>query len=71
MVGKIGNLILLDGSTNEKLGNKDFASKVQLLKETQVFLDKHLKSAGKWADKEIALRTKTLAKLAYSQIWKI
>lgn len=71
MVGKLGNLILLDGPTNEKLGNKDFVSKVKLLQGTQVFLDKQLKNAAKWEDAEIMVRTKTLARLAYNNIWKI
>jgi hypothetical protein len=68
MVGKLGNLILLDGLTNKKPGNKDFVSKVKLLQRTQVFLDKKLKNATKWEDAEIAVRTKTLAKLAYDEI---
>lgn len=70
-VGMIGNLILVDAETNGKLANKDFAAKLKILSSTHVYLDDHIKQATNWTDKEIELRTRTLAKLAYEKIWKL
>lgn len=70
LVGSLGNLIFVSTGLNEKLKNKSFAEKKQLLKKAGVPLGKVLSAASKWTDKEIKKRTGELAKLAYQEIWK-
>lgn len=69
-VGKIGNLILVDEATNNKLGNKDFASKLKILAGTNVFLDAEVKKASTWNDGDVLNRTKKLAKSCFDKIWR-
>lgn len=69
-IGCLGNLILVDGAVNNKLANKDFATKLQMLSKTSVPLDDDIKSAIAWNDAEIETRTKQLAKLAYDKVWR-
>jgi hypothetical protein len=66
----LGNLIFVDGKTNNKLANKEFAAKLKVLEKTSVYLDDTIKKCTSWNDKEIEKRTKALAKLAYDQVWK-
>jgi hypothetical protein len=70
-VGHLGNLIFVDGETNNKLANRDFATKLRVLKKTSVYLDEEIRKCSSWSDKEIEERTKTLAKLAYDNVWKL
>lgn len=69
-VGMLGNLILVDKELNEKLANKDFATKIRILEQSRVWVDPVLKTSQAWSDGEILSRTNALAKLAYYTIWK-
>lgn len=70
-VGMIGNLILADDKTNGKLDNKDFANKKKILTGTTLYIDRKIQDAIKWEPKEILDRTDTIAKLAYTKVFKI
>ena len=70
-VASIGNLILVDQTLNNKLGNKSVAEKVQLLKQAHVWVDPVVLNAATWGAVEIETRAKLLAKDAYEIVWKI
>ncbi len=67
----IGNLILTDPKFNDKLGNKPFAQKTALLKQSKIFLDPVLSGTTTWTAKEILSRAKWLATNAYETVWKV
>jgi uncharacterized protein with ParB-like and HNH nuclease domain len=71
IVGSVGNLILVNESTNNKMGSKPFATKKSILNSSHVFLDDVLKKATDWTKDEIENRTDFLAKLAYNKVFKI
>lgn len=70
-IGEIGNLLLINKTTNEKLSNNDPVAKVKTLKENKVTLDEIIEKSTTWGDKEIEDRTKYISKIAYEKIWKI
>jgi hypothetical protein len=69
--GAIGNLILVTKELNDKLKNKPFDKKIQILKAAHYPLDAWVKSASKWEDGEIVARTKALAKLSHDEVFKV
>lgn len=71
LVGQLGNMILIPEKLNGKLGNKPFAEKLRLLKHAGVSLEQEIEQAGIWGGTEINARTKRLADLAYTKVWKI
>jgi len=72
IVGNIGNLILVDKTTNaEKLKDNDFGKKIEYLKDLKYPLDSCLSSASKWTEKEIKDRGKSMAHKAYHEIWRL
>ncbi|HXA02796.1 MAG TPA: DUF262 domain-containing HNH endonuclease family protein [Cytophagaceae bacterium] len=70
-VGLLGNLILVDETTNNTLANKDFSAKKDILKNTNVYLDDIIKKSTTWDVAEIELRTENLASIAYNTVFKI
>ena len=70
-VASIGNLILVDQKQNNKLANKGFAEKVQILKDASVWVDPVIVKASHWTATEIESRAKLLAKDAYKNIWHL
>jgi len=72
IVGSIGNLILVDKTTNsEKLRNYDFLKKIEILKDKNYPLDEHLLNATQWTEEEIKERGKAMSYKAYNEIWKL
>jgi len=72
IVGKIGNLILLDPETNNvQLANKKFDEKIAYLKGINYPLDSFLSSSVDWGEQEIVERTAKLSKEAYDKVWKV
>jgi hypothetical protein len=69
-VAEIGNLILVDKDLNNKLGNKSFTDKKRLLSGSALYIDKGIGNAKTWGTKEIAHRSKSLSKIAYTKVWK-
>ncbi|MEH2200191.1 DUF262 domain-containing protein [Nostoc sp.] len=72
IVGSIGNLILVDKTTNsEELKNYDFLKKIEILKDKNYPLDDHLLNATQWTEEEIKERGKAMSHKAYNEIWKL
>ena len=71
-VASLGNLILVGETTNSKLSNKSFETKMKIIKRSNVWVDDFLKKQKSiWGKKQIEQRTKHLAKLAYEKVWKL
>ena len=70
-VASIGNLILVNQELNNKLANKGFSDKVEILKNAQVWVDTVVLGAKSWGATEIESRAHLLAKDAYDNVWSI
>lgn len=70
-VGRIGNLVYIDGKTNGDLENKNFQAKKPILLNASIYLDDVFKNAVDWTEKEINERTEKLAELAFNIVFKI
>ncbi len=70
-VGMIGNLLLVDGKLNDKLGNKRFSDKLEILSDSDLPLDDFLRNAETWDEAAIRERTKSLAELCYQKIFRV
>lgn len=70
-VGTIGNLLLVNSKINQKLSNKPFQKKKEILARSKVTLDEIIVNSDQWGDDEIQARSKFLAKKAYEEIWKL
>jgi hypothetical protein len=71
VVGQLGNLLLVSTELNEKLKNKPFKEKKQILAENGFKLPPEMVAASDWGAKEIAKRTEILATRAYQDVWKL
>jgi hypothetical protein len=70
-VASIGNLILVNQTLNNKLDNKSFSEKVQILEDAHVWVDPVVLNAKDWGSAEIDARTRLLAKDAYENVWPL
>jgi len=70
-VGLLGNLVLVDEQMNDKLANKPFLIKKNLLSKTNIHLDDTINKAKVWTNKEIENRTEKLATLVFTKVFKI
>jgi hypothetical protein len=69
-LASIGNLILVDQPLNDKLGNKTFAAKQQLLaSQKRIWVDDNVLEAKSWGGKTIDERGAMMAKFAYEKVW--
>jgi hypothetical protein len=72
IVGSIGNLILIDKTTNAvELKDFDFIRKIQILKDKKYPLDNHLLNASQWTESEINERGRSMAHKAYYETWRL
>lgn len=71
VVAQLGNLILVDQITNQKLTNKDFNEKKRILLSSSAWVDEEINRATTWGEAQVQSRTKALANMAYNKIWKI
>jgi hypothetical protein len=71
VVGSLGNLIFLDGDTNEKLSSKDFKNKRTYLVENGYSIPEFVATTKDWTPKTIMRHTESMAEVAYKSIWKI
>ena len=71
IVGQIGNLILVSGPANNKLGNKSFAEKKKVLMGAGFFLPPEIVAAREWGAEQIIQRTDSMAVEAYNKHWRI
>jgi uncharacterized protein with ParB-like and HNH nuclease domain len=69
-VASIGNLILITQDINNKLANKTFEQKKEILQQCSVWLDKTITGTKKWKAEQIRKRTMLFAKECYDVIWK-
>ena len=70
-VASIGNLILVNQELNNKLANKGFSDKVEILNNAHVWVDAVVLDAKNWGAAEIESRAKLLAKDAYNNVWSV
>ncbi len=71
IVGQLGNLILVSEDLNNKLANKPFSEKKQILKAAGYVIPKEIKNASTWTAKQITERTEMMAGEAYDKLWRI
>lgn len=73
LAGQLGNLILVTKSTNEKLENKSFSEKKSILRSAKYHdaLPDYFWNATDLTPDLVQRRTRELAKLAYTKVWKI
>jgi hypothetical protein len=71
IVGQLGNLILVSEDLNNKLANKPFNEKKQILKAAGYVIPKEIKYASTWTAKQITERTEMMAGEAYDKLWRI
>lgn len=71
IVGQLGNLLLVTAEINDKLKDKDFKTKKQLLKAHGYPLPAEIDESNEWGPKEIEARTASLAKRAFDVVWRI
>jgi hypothetical protein len=69
-VGRLGNLLLLDHPTNDKVANNPFLTKQKAYLKAGVPLDDTLRLATKWGASEINARTTALGTLGYNKIFR-
>ncbi len=71
-VGSIGNLILVDKSTNNnELRDSPFAQKKEILIKKNYPLEKYITEQKIWTEIQIKERTEILAKIMYNEVAKI
>jgi uncharacterized protein with ParB-like and HNH nuclease domain len=70
-VASIGNLILVDQTLNNRLANKTFPEKVEILKGAHVWVDPVILNAKNWGAAEIETRARLLAQESYKNVWPL
>jgi len=71
IVGQVGNLILVSGDLNQKLRNKMFSEKKQILQAANFPLPRDIAAASDWSPQNIISRTESMAVESYNELWKI
>ena len=68
----IGNLILVSEALNNRLANRSFDAKRQILEaESELWVDPIILSASQWGSEEIEARARKLAEDAYDAVWTL
>lgn len=68
----IGNLLVTSQKTNNKLGNKDFLKKRQVIdKQPDTCMDIIIDKSTKWEKPEIEERSNYMSKVGFEKIWKV
>ncbi|MGH8037529.1 MAG: DUF262 domain-containing protein [Stenotrophomonas sp.] len=72
-IGQVGNLVLVSKDLNEKLENKNFKEKKDILRKCKmdVILPPEFLAVDELTPGLIAQRTRELGALAYAKVWKI
>ncbi|MEX2553046.1 MAG: HNH endonuclease family protein [Actinomycetota bacterium] len=72
VIGSIGNLLLVSPKINQRLGEKPFKQKRQILAGDGAAFDiGNVIGETTWGEREIANRTTRLAESAYDEVWKL
>jgi len=69
-IAAVGNQLLCNGALQDRLKNKPFANKRQILKGCGVAAAKDVVAKKHWDNRAIDERTDRLANLAYDEIWR-
>lgn len=72
VISSIGNILLLDNETNNKIGNSGFNKKREIiLKDSPIVTSREfLKSIKNWNVEQIKIRQDSLCNTAYSDLWE-
>jgi len=71
IVGQIGNMLLVPNRLNEKLKDKPFNDKKQILLDAKYPLPAELAKAVDWTPEMVLKRTQSIAEKAYKHVWRI
>lgn len=71
VIGQIGNLILVDANTNEKLSTNDFGNKKKILLSSGYQLPDILRRAKDLDASKVRANTARISKLARDVIWRV
>jgi hypothetical protein len=69
-IGKLGNLLWCDTTIQDKLKNRPYPKKRDVLKDSSVAGVQHVIKHATWGDDEIDSRTDLLASIMYKDVWK-
>ena len=68
----IGNLLMIEGSLNEKADTSDFKEKIKIFKDSKSDFVKNFigtyQDCSSWNDQTIANRTEQMAEITYDQV---
>ncbi|MBP0000245.1 MAG: HNH endonuclease [Cyanobacteria bacterium SID2] len=67
---RLGNMTLLDSSTNRKIGNRSFPDKCKVFSKSKLEITKEVSEASIWSPKQIEERQEKMSRAAY-QIWRL
>jgi hypothetical protein len=71
-IQSIGNLILVSESLNNRLANRNFEAKRQVLaNEAELWVDPIILEATEWGSEEIEARARKLAQDSYDVVWTL
>ena len=71
-LSEIGNLLWIDDTLNNKLGDKSFEQKLSVLRRFAVTYDlTMIADRSKWSENEVRVRSAYLADLAYNRVWRV
>ncbi len=71
VIGQIGNLLLVDSETNEKLSTKNFEEKKQILTDRGYKISAILRDSNEITKELIAENTRRISEISRQHIWKI
>ena len=71
IVGQIGNLMLVSGKLNNKLDDRDFASKKFVLGDATESIPDFVLNQEDWNVETVQEHTSEIAKTAYEDVWRI
>lgn len=71
VVGQLGNLMLVDADTNERLGTKPFSEKKKILLERKYRIPEEFSEVKCLTKKHILRRTKNISKKSRDQVWRV
>lgn len=71
VVGCVGNLLFIDQKMNEKLSNKNFKEKKQILIDNGYELPDFILNLDEWNPNIVLDNTFNMSEIAYNEIWKI
>jgi hypothetical protein len=69
-IARIGNLILVDSDLNDRLADKPFLEKLELLRnQNNINIDPFILESSDWTNETIQSRTEKMASYAFETVW--